>query len=357
MSHRRLPSHAVHRGRTWLHAVLAFSLAWMGPASWISVGAQADPGAELLEARVRLARAYEPVEAIANRLDPTAFDVGALAFELAFELGDDIVAEVHRRVRFEPYVGVLRGAQGTLASGAGNALDQALLTAVLLGDAGYDTEVRTARLDAAGAALVWARVGTGGDAAPAGATAIGTDELRPTWSDEPGALDEVGALVERRGDEIELDVAAVERLLDDAVALTDGLEATIADAAGAYAWVAYRLRNDEPWSEAHPVFGGDAPPALVGLEAEATFVGEVPAEVLHRVRIQAFVERSLGGQLSETPVMDPWERPVANAYGVPLTYTNAADGAGRVEEGSDSEAIRAATSFFFPMFQGDLPDG
>ncbi len=341
-----------------LRGVLAFAIAWMGPASWVSVGAQSDAGADLLEARVRLARAYEPIDTIASRLDPTAFDVGALGLDLAFEVGEDIVAEVHRRVRFEPYRGLLRGARGTLASGAGNALDQAVLTAVLLGDAGYDVEVRTARLDADAVALVWERIGAGGPAAAAAdAVAVGADDLRPTWTDEPGAFDEVAALVERRGDEIDQDVAAVERLLIDAVELTGGLESEIADAVGSYAWVAYRLGASEPWTEAHPVFGGDPPAALVGLEPDAVLTGEVPVEMQHRVRVQAFLERSLGGELSESPVMDPWERPAANLFGVPIAYTNAADGAGRVEEGSDAEAVRAATNLFFPMLEGQLPNG
>src|SRR5690606_10445021 len=56
------------------------------------------------------------------------------------------VDHVHHVVRFEPYRGVLRGAQGTLASGGGNAIDQALLAATLLYDAGYDTEIRGATL-------------------------------------------------------------------------------------------------------------------------------------------------------------------------------------------------------------------
>ena len=345
------------RGGAFLRAVLAFAVAWTGPASWSTVGAQADAGAELLEARVRLARAYEPIDTIVSRLDPAAFDVGALGLELAFEVGEDIVAEVHRRVRFEPYRGVLRGAQGTLASGAGNALDQALLTAVLLGDAGYDVEVRTARLGPDVVALLWGQIGVGGQATPPDAPTANADGLRPTWAEEPGAYDEVAAVVERRGDEIDRDVAAMERLLAGAVELTDGLEAAIADAVGAYAWVAYRLGGTEPWAEAHPVFGADPPAALGGLQADVVLTGEVPVEMQHRVRIQAFLERSVGGKLSEVPVMEPWERPVANLYGVPIVYTNAADGTGRVEEGSDPEAVRAATTAFFPMLEGQLPDG
>lgn len=48
---------------------------------------------------------------------------------------------MHEAVACQPYAGVLRGPEGTLAARAGNALDQALLLARLLVDAGYGAEV------------------------------------------------------------------------------------------------------------------------------------------------------------------------------------------------------------------------
>ncbi|MDF1522253.1 MAG: hypothetical protein P1P87_05470 [Trueperaceae bacterium] len=56
----------------------------------------------------------------ADRLPPAAWEVEALALELAFDL-PAMHAFVRDHVALDPYPGVLRGAQGTLAARAGNA--------------------------------------------------------------------------------------------------------------------------------------------------------------------------------------------------------------------------------------------
>lgn len=51
---------------------------------------------------------------------------------------DHAFEAVARRIRFEPYSGVQRGARGTARAQAGNAIDQALLLAAVLRGAGYE---------------------------------------------------------------------------------------------------------------------------------------------------------------------------------------------------------------------------
>lgn len=50
---------------------------------------------------------------------------------------DEIFQAVATRIRFEPYAGVLRGAEGTAIAGSGNSLDQSMLLARLLRRQGY----------------------------------------------------------------------------------------------------------------------------------------------------------------------------------------------------------------------------
>src|SRR5690606_34845639 len=69
------------------------------------------------------------------------YDVDELSLALAFEDAEVIASWVADNLRYQVYAGLLRGPQGTLVAGAGNALDQAVLLASLLGDAGYDTRV------------------------------------------------------------------------------------------------------------------------------------------------------------------------------------------------------------------------
>src|SRR5688572_3380542 len=54
-----------------------------------------------------------------------------LAFELEFGQ-ERIFRFVAEQIRYQPYAGLLRGAEGTLMARAGNAADQAVLLAALL---------------------------------------------------------------------------------------------------------------------------------------------------------------------------------------------------------------------------------
>jgi hypothetical protein len=336
----RTPHGAVRR--VWL----AIALALAGAS--LTASAQGST-AELLEARVRLARAFEPLVEAARSLDARAFDVDALALDLAFEEADDVVAEVHRRVRYQPYRGVLRGALGTLAGGAGNALDQALLTATLLRTIGYEVEIRGATLDDARVATLLAQLRS----------------HDPSLAREAGGVAEIPALTAA--------TAALEAEADERVAgfLADVeragglLEAVLVEAVASgvpervardYHWLAYRLHAGEAWTDAHPVFG-TTPAGWDGLVAEVAFADEVPAELQHRFRFQALLERRVGDELEVVPLMEAWERPVANLVGVPLGYANVPDGLGTIAPGADLDALRAATSFFFPMWNGDVPPG
>jgi hypothetical protein len=286
-----------------------------------------------------------------DALDPSRYDLDALALELAFEDAETITREVHDRIRFEPYRGVLRGASGTLAGGAGNAADQAVLLATLLGDAGYQVEIRRVSLDDARAAQV-------------------LDQVRAAEAPEPPAPD-VGAILPSFGPEEVASLAErAQDILDDLAAEAGAVEARLVERAGFgevagpdllgvardYLWVAYRLSSDADWSDAHPVFG-TTPPTFEGLAAEETFEDAIPTELQHRVRLQAFVERKLGDELEVMPIMAPWERPTANLNGVPSTFAIMSDALEDVDDPSDAAALADATGFLFPTFGGRLADG
>lgn len=59
---------------------------------------------------------------------------------------DELFAAVATSLRYEPYAGVLRGAEGTAIAGAGNAWDQALLLAELLRAEGFRVRFASGRL-------------------------------------------------------------------------------------------------------------------------------------------------------------------------------------------------------------------
>ena len=79
-------------------------------------------------------------------LNRTTFDQEALLESLDYD-ADSIIEFVRASISFEQYPGVLRGPKGTLLSRAGNSIDQAILLAKLLRDAGYDARIAGAELD------------------------------------------------------------------------------------------------------------------------------------------------------------------------------------------------------------------
>lgn len=332
-------------------ALLAVALLLSAPGGpqWVAAQAQ---GAELAEARQQLDTLYDPLEALRAGIDRTVFDTDALGIELAFEDAETISQHVHEVVRFEPYKGVLRGAQGTLASGGGNAIDQALLVATLLWDAGYEAQIRGATLSDQQVQLLLAQLRSG----PANRGAGMPEAPELSWDVD---YDQLGVELDAEVARLENDVERLDAQLAGAIgaAAASDASARLAEVSRDYYWVAYRFSEGEPWTEAHPLFGADVPAEFTGLEASRTFDGDIPTELLHRFSFQVFVERRVGDQLVAGPVMDAWERPVANMYGVALTYASVPDGAEGVADVGDVGALMDATSFFYPMLEGDLPPG
>lgn len=344
----RNPGTSARAGRV-VKLLLAVALLFGAPGGPQFVAAQAQ-GSELEAARRQLNALYDPLEAVRAQLDRRTFDIGALGLDLAFEDAEFIVEHIHQTVRFEPYKGVLRGAQGTLGSGGGNAIDQALLTAVLLADAGYEAELRGVTLTDEQVALLLRELDAG-SVAPASlgqiAPELGLDIDMAQVEQELAA--EIALL--------ESDVERVDALLAALTPASTDAGAMLADAAREYHWVAYRFSANDAWAEAHPVFGADVPAEFLNLQAAEVFTDRIPEELQHRFRFEVFIERRLGDELVVAPVMDAWERPVANMYGVALTYANVPDGAESVQDVGDVEALMAATNFFYPMLEGDVPPG
>ena len=75
--------------------------------------------------------------------DPS--DIAAKATELGRD-ADRIFAFLRDQISLEPYSGVLRGAKGTLAAGAGNALDRSLLAQELLKASGIESRLMSGKL-------------------------------------------------------------------------------------------------------------------------------------------------------------------------------------------------------------------
>lgn len=352
------PVRPLHR---LLVAAVSFSMAFpFAPVALAQVGQGDPPAAEAAS----IARQRHVLEGVLAELDPADFDVDALALDLAFAEPADIATFVADDIAYQTYRGLLRGPQGTLVARAGNALDQSVLLARLLTDAGYEARVALGTLDddAADRLLAVMFEQAAGDAAETG----GDQDAAAT----------LAAITDVPGDQLEAGLAALDALsTDDLPPYRAALEArtlvlaalegagiglgadvtrTLRDEARAYAWVEYRLSGAEPWSAAHPAFGSEAPPVV---EAATFLEGSVPDAYLHKLRIEVTLERKRGEEFSTVALMEPWERPVANLLGVTIEIGNVplgeAAGASLVELGTDL----AEVAFFAPTLMGSLAPG
>jgi hypothetical protein len=333
------------------------ALAAFGPGTSAALAQVA--AADVDAARERLDALREGADRLDEVLPEAYWDVDDLAFDLAFEDADTIAAWVATRIGYQAYPGVLRGPDGTLVARAGNALDQSLLLARLLADAGYETRVARAQVSQDAARELLATVAAPDlpevDAAAARdayaqASIVAREALEEVASAGADAEDRLTGQAEATADWL------LATLDDAGLALAGGsIEDALHDARD-YAWVQARLGSDDPWQDLHPA-APDGAGWTAGLEPAEVIEGDVPPELLHRFRFQAVVERRLGSELEVQPVMAAWERPVANMTGVALSYVSMPDGFLEGGPGVDPQQAYASTTFVAPVFNDALAGG
>lgn len=290
------------------------------------------------------------LEAIARQFDALAEtagpggDLAAANDALDFEAGL-IVDFVRDVVHFEPYAGALKGAAGTLSAGAGNALDQALLLATLLRDAGYDARIARGSLaDAELLRLARAALqppSEEGIAQDSPGLARELESLKQLVDEPPPLQEPAGA--DRVGEPSE-QVSRTAKRLAGLVSFEDA-SAEFEQAMRDYFWVEWREGPGDGWVGAHPAFGAEAPPEVV---ANEFFGSSIPEELQHRIRVEMGIERLESGRLVRASLAEPWERPVANFFGQSITI-------GVVPM---QDAVGGAPSgIFLPVFNGRTAPG
>jgi transglutaminase-like putative cysteine protease len=121
---------------------------WGGLPEYLAYAQEAPQKVSYEEAVKQLDDFFRPFEELQAELDKTAFDVEAKAKALGRDM-PAIFEFVRDQVRYESYVGVLRGARGTLIGLAGNSIDQSLLLAELLRHNGFQVQFVRGTLDEA----------------------------------------------------------------------------------------------------------------------------------------------------------------------------------------------------------------
>lgn len=265
-----------------------------------------DPGPppELIDLTLAAERAIEQ----ADLLPAEHWELEVLAQALGPE-PEAAFAFVRDRLAFDPYPGLLRSAEGTLAARAGNSVDRALLLAALLRQHGHTTRLAFATLDDAAAGSVLAR-SLAGVAMP----------LKGPGAGSVMALDAEAVLTRARRDHALL-VAA---LGEATTALGDQGELASIDDVRVHAWVQLAM-PDGTWLDLDTTLT-DALPGQV-LASPGTIADAVPDEQRQSVVVRVVVTLEESGTTTERNVLEE-HLAAADAARADLWLTFAQEGAG-----------------------------
>lgn len=257
---------------------------------------------------IDLTLAAERAIAHADMLPAEHWELEALAQALGPE-SEAAFAFVRDRLALDPYPGLLRGAEGTLAARAGNSLDRALLLAALLSQHGRTTRLAFTTLDDATAGSVLAR-SLAGVVTPLEGPSAGSVM----------ALDAEAVLTRARRDHALL-VGALGGAVTD---LGDPDELASIDDVRVHAWIQVAM-PDGTWLDLDTTLT-DALPGQVLTPAD-TVADAVPDEQRQSVVVRVVVELEEAGTTTERTVLE--ERfEAAEAARADLWLTFAPEGSG-----------------------------
>ena len=230
-----------------------------------------------------LAEIRDAAAAQATELPAADWDVDALAAALSFD-PDQAYEFVRDRIGFDPYEGVLRGAEGTLAARAGNALDRALLLAALLDAMGVEHRFAVADLDDASVDRVLERA------------LVAPLEPLPTPGIELTALD-ASAIATRAT----RDYARLREALGDRVDAIPGADANVMrEAVRHHAWVQAAFGTG--WRDLDPTL----PDALIGttIVPPSETPASLPDDAWHTVTLRVVAGTVGDAGLTEHTVIE-----------------------------------------------------
>lgn len=323
------------------------------------------PDLEYKAALSRLDDFMSMLSQLRRLIDRSQFETDALLEKLNFDAGE-IIEFVTKEIHFEQYPGLLRGVQGTLMSQAGNSLDQAVLLAALLNDAGYEASIKRATLTDHQAGDLVRQIGAERSKQLPLANNISSKELLSRMLQTVNLpedkielfLAKIFSQQDVRSSDVfhdaDKDAAFIHSVLKENNQalkdreITDELRAEAKD----YFWVEYRLGPSDQRVAVHPTLAVKSN-SFNELKVLETFKSKVPQKLQHQFRFQVFNETKTGDRLTVTPLMKAWQRPAANLIGKRLVFTNVADGLKKLNDLKAPSDIAKNTKFITPVFTID----
>ncbi len=259
------------------------------------------------ESVARLARLNVLIQKLADLVDPAAVDVA----ERARRNGPDPesnFAFVRDKVRFEPYAGSMRGAQGAMISLSANSLDRSLLLGALLEAHGQKARIARGTL---GAERVQVLVKSFLAAVPAPAEDPAPRVAQAAREVGEGDIVREAESVRSRGDRVRqwiggrasADSAALKAAMGDSASwFRDGASKQVQQRLADHCWI--QVERDGQWVDLDSSFPGAKPGQRFAEPTSSFALSDVPAELSHQIRVSMVAEYAEGEERSETRVLD-----------------------------------------------------
>jgi hypothetical protein len=282
-----------------------------------------------------LDRLNAAADVLNGKMDHSLFEIDALAAKLGSD-PNVIFQFVRDQIRYEPYVGVLRGALGALICRSGNSLDRSLLLAALLQKAGLSAQIANGTLSAADARALVLRTFEPSKPRPSALSKL--SDLNPDLSNALGvdqqqlqhiSADDRTAAIAARGRlmaYVDSEADVLTAVLAKAGVEPSGLtlpDQVLAEAQDHY-WVRYQDASGA-WIDLDSAFG-NAAPGRARTESTRSFdPNAVPDELYNRLHV-ALTLRAAAGTGEDDPsdqVLLDQDLRIADLQGKTVTLTSA----------------------------------
>jgi len=298
-------------------------------------------------------KSYEmKINNLKQSIDNSVFNGEETIINLDFD-AENLIAYLQDEYVFQSYVGLLRGVQGTLNSRAGNALDQSVLLAKLLNDAGLETRIANGILSDELVVLLLSGLGNAdipkhigkGDAFKKAVNSVSKDKL-------PKKVDLQKSETFTRYKQA---LTTVQNTLkENNISLkTNDITRKLFEDSKDYFWVEYRIGQSDNWHNAHPAFAKDS---TINVKALSYFKDKVPEKYLHQVKLEAFIQQRIGDKYHIHSLMKPWIKPASNLQNFLITYSNAPSGI-NLKSDYNLDKIMEKATFFTPTLNGRAVGG
>ncbi|MBY6204172.1 hypothetical protein [Halomonas denitrificans] len=297
------------------------------------------------------------VRSVHDHLYKEELAVGDLVFAHEFD-SESLIEFVRTGIRFQQYPGLMRGPRGTLAVRAGNALDQAVLLAKLLGDAGAEARIVRGTLndhqvnDLLGQMLrpearqivfregAFEAIRRLAELAGVSDVAAGRARVEEAESELRGRASQIRDSLSR--------ALTASGISMDPVAMPDRIRMEASD----YFWVQHRMGPGDEWRSVHPAFEVE-PRSFASIQPEEYLASSVPVEFQQRIWLQVRAQRRIGNSVEEVDLTGRWERPAANLLDVVMPIRIVSKGAFGSEPIKEESAEDSRSNEIFVVFFGD----